>query len=104
MSYQLYYKTPDMPKGKNASAGIGFRSLTDITDFLRQAPSEMPENTLFYYREGPFGLAGKAWLVRDGRILEIWSPRTYRRYKLPMPQIMKAAPNMTTAEIEEMLH
>ncbi len=101
MPYQLYYKTPNMPKGKNASAGIGFISLHDIRDFLDSATNEMPENTIFYYRER---LQGRAWIVREGRLIEIWSPRTYQKYKLSMPQIIAAAPNMSTAEIEEILH
>ncbi len=101
MPYQLYYKTPDMPKGRNASAGIGFPSLQDIRDFLASAVNEMPENTLFYYRER---LHGQAWIIRESHPIEIWSSRTYQKYKLSMSQIMAAAPNMSTAEIEEMLH
>ena len=102
MPVTLMYKTPDMSRGKDASAGVGFSSSRDVDDFLKTAPEEMPDNTLFYYREGPMGMASRAWIVRDGQLIQIWSSRIYRKSSITMAQAMAAAPQLSTTEIKEL--
>ncbi len=104
MPIQLFYRTPDMPKGANLSAGVGFSDRREVEDFLQDISHEMPDNTLFYYREGPVGMAGRVWIAREGRLLQIWSSRIYRRDGITMAQAMAAAPKLSTLELRELFN
>lgn len=46
-------------------------------------------------------MAGRAWIVRDGQLIQIWSSRIYRRDGITMAQAMAAAPRLSTSELKE---
>lgn len=92
----LYYKTPDMKSGKDS--GMSFSSSSEVQSFLECAPGNMPENTLFYYSLGPG--RGEAWILREGKIIQIWSPRVQRRLKIGLYEMITAAPALSTEELK----
>jgi hypothetical protein len=94
MNQILYYKEPAMATGR--TCGGDFTGERDMKEFIDCAPGNMPENTLFYYRDR---MLGKAWILRDGKILEIWNPHIYRKYKFTLADVMRVAPTTPTEEL-----
>lgn len=96
MDVYLYYKTPDMSKGKSTGP---FGSIRDMEDFAEMAATEMPDNTLVYYRNG---MGGTVWILRGGRSIRIWRSQGARRKGISMAQAMAAAPKMSDPDLDEM--
>ena len=93
-----YFKSPNMDRDK--SLGGDFSS-SEVDEFIEKfAAPELEDNTLLYYTSGP--MQGKAYIVRDGTALPIWTQRRYRRERISMSKAMLDAPRMSSEGISEL--
>ncbi len=91
-----YYKSPDMDRGK--SLGGDFSSSREADELIEKfAAPEFEDDTLLYYTSGI--MRGKAYIVREGKALLIWTQRRYRRERISMSKAMQDAPRMSNEEI-----
>jgi len=91
-----YYKCPDMDRGKSLMGD--FSSSQEADKFIEEfAAPELEDNTLLYYTNAP--MHGKAYIVRDGRALPIWTQRRYSRERITMSRAMQEALKLSNEEI-----
>lgn len=97
MPITMYYRAPDMSRGMSLGE---YDSSREAMKEILGSGVNLPDDTLIYYREQ---FAGKAFIIRGGQALQIWSPKIQRRDGITMAQAMAAAPNLTTEELRELL-
>ena len=97
MPITMYYRAPDMSRGMSLGE---YGSSREALEAVQESGVTLPDDTLIYYREQ---FAGKAFIIRDGQAIQIWSPKIRRRDGITMAQAMAAAPNMSTDDIKELL-